>query len=72
MSTDTPDWDVVQAAVERGIRDYARADWIPANRLCGGIHQYQARMAANWAMSAAPFVTACIREDLRKASVDHV
>jgi hypothetical protein len=60
-------WDVVEAAVQRGIRDYARAYWIPANFLCGGDLDAQARVATNWAKIGAPFVTACIREDLRKA-----
>lgn len=70
MSTDTPDWDVVQAAVERGIRDFARAYFIPANRLAGDVPEYQDRMAANWGSAAAPFITACIQEDLRKATTD--
>ncbi len=65
------DWDAVEAAVQRGIRDYARAYWIPANSLCGGIPEYQDRMAANWARIGAPFITACIREDLRQAQTEH-
>lgn len=61
------DWTVVEAAVQRGIHDYALAYWIPANSLCGGVPEFQRRMATNWASIGAPFVTACIREDLRKA-----
>jgi len=62
------DWPTVEAAVHRAVTHYARAYWIPANFLCGGIPEAMQRMAENWAKISAPFITACIQEDLRKAA----
>lgn len=61
------DWAAVETAVRRGIEQFARAYWIPANNLHGGDPDRRDRMAARWAEGSAEFVTACIREDLRKA-----
>lgn len=62
------DWAAVETAVRRGIEQFARAYWIPANNLHGGDPDRRDRMAARWAEGSAEFVTACIREDLRKAA----
>lgn len=61
------DWAVVEAAVARGITEHAAAYAIPANRLAGDDRERERRMAESWGKTMAPFVTACIREDLRKA-----
>jgi hypothetical protein len=60
------DWQAVQDAVQRGIAEYSRAYFIPANQLCGYDTEAQAKLARTWGELAAPYVTACIREDLRK------
>lgn len=65
------DWAAVETAVRRGIEQFARAYWIPANNLHGGDPDRRDRMAARWAEGSAVFVTACIREDLRKAHRPH-
>jgi hypothetical protein len=63
-----PDWAVVESAVARGIADHAAAYAIPANQLAGGDREQERRMAESWGKTMAPHVTACIREDLRKAA----
>lgn len=68
-TSDQIDWETVEGAVRRGVTEYSRAHLIPANGLCGEAPQYQRRMAENWGAVVAPFVTACIREDLRKAAL---
>jgi len=59
--------DPIESGIQRGLRDFARAYFIPANDLCGGVPEYMDRMAKNWGEAAAPYIAACVREDLRKA-----
>lgn len=60
-------WAIVEAAVARGIEHHAAAYAIPANQICGYDRDAQRKLAKSWGQVMAPFVTACIREDLRKA-----
>jgi hypothetical protein len=65
-------WDVVQAAVQRGLAEYSNSYFIPANGICGFDRDAQRKLAETWGDIASPYITACIQEDLRKAGVtDH-